>query len=86
MTAISNQHLAVPQGDVISDPLKIQMRVTGFPWADVKHAPDFESYDQARQWLKDRAYDKLTSDGLDFRIMPKDFLCEFTAALERNGA
>jgi hypothetical protein len=85
MAAVSGQRLAIPQGDDISSQMKIQMRVTGFPWADVKHAPDFESYDQARQWLKDRVYDKLTSDGLDFRIMPKEFPCEFVTELERKG-
>jgi hypothetical protein len=67
---------------VISDRLKIQVSMNGLLWADLEGANDFASYSDACQWLAAHDGIKLEHDGVQFRIMPKEFPCEFVATLE----
>ena len=72
--------------------LKIQVRSPGqsaleaLPWADLAgEMPEFHAYGDAHQWLVDNDMMWLTECGLDFRIVPADFPCAYSAMLEINA-
>lgn len=54
------------------------------PWADLDPMPEFHTYGAATQWLIDSGSNRLCEYGLDFRIVPADFPCTYTAALEQT--
>lgn len=70
--------------------LKIQVKAKAsndqceLPWADLEAMPEFTAYAQAHQWLIDNGAMELCKYGLDFRIVPEDFPCIYTVALENH--
>jgi hypothetical protein len=67
---------------------KIQVAMDGVMplWADLRNMPDFESIGDAQTWITEHDGEMLQRNGVNFRIMPRDYPCAYAVELVKRRA